>query len=92
VVAVPDVAGVDAACEQIHKQKIPYNKLVANMMKELTKLNVQGHIHAQEVYSALNIIRRCPIGPLLVHLAQTPKYKHVGDLHYRISDVEESNE
>jgi hypothetical protein len=92
VVAVPDVAGVDAACEQIHKQKIPFDKLVANMMKELTKLNVQGHIHAQEVYSALNIIKRCPVGPLLVHLAQTKGYKHVGDLHYRITEVEEANE
>lgn len=91
VVAVPDVQGVDAASEQLSKQKTSFENLTASMMLELTKLNVQGHIHAQELYSALNILYRCPIGPLLAHLSQTPGYKHVGDLHYRITEVEESN-
>lgn len=88
VVAVPDVEGVDAACEQIAKQKVAFGELVKSMMQELTKLNVQGHTHAQELYSALNIVRRCPVGPLLAHLAQTPGYKHVGDMHFRIDEAE----
>jgi len=32
------------------------------------------------------------VGPLLVHLAKTPGYKHVGDLHYRIVEAEATNE
>ncbi|MBI4731084.1 MAG: hypothetical protein HY781_02955 [Chloroflexi bacterium] len=92
VVAVPDAAGVDAACEQLTKQRVPFEKLVANMMQELTKMNVQGHVHAQELYSALNIIRRCPAGPLLAHLSQSPAYKHVGDLHFRITEAEGADE
>lgn len=92
VVAVPDVGGVDAACEQIAKQKVSLEDLVKRLMQELTKLNVQGHIHAQELYSALNIVRRCPIAPLLAHLAQSSAYKHVGDLHYRLSDGEGGND
>jgi len=91
VVAVPDVQGVDTACEQINKKKPPFEKMVATMMQELTKLNVQGNIHAQELYSALNIIHRCPIGPILAHLSKNPGYKHVGDMHFRINDAEDND-
>lgn len=92
VIAVPDVAAVDAACEQVAKQRLPFEKLATNMMQELTKLNVQGHVHAQELYSALNIIRRCPPGPLLAFLVQAPGFKHVGDLHFRMSGTESEDE
>jgi hypothetical protein len=92
VIAVPDPSGVDAACDQIAKQRAPFEKLVTNMMQELTKLNVQGHVHAQELYSALNIIRRCPPGPLLTYLTQSSEYKHVGDLHFRLAEKEAADE
>jgi hypothetical protein len=88
VIAVPDVAGVDEASSQITKQRLPFEQLVADMMRELVKLNVQGHVHAQELYSALNIVRRCPPGPLLTYLAGDPKFSHVGDMHFRMADSE----
>jgi hypothetical protein len=88
VIAVPDAAGVDEASSQVAKQHLPFEQLVANMMNELVKMNVQGHVHAQELYSALNIIRRCPPGPLLTYLMDDPKFKHVGDLHFRLADTE----
>jgi hypothetical protein len=88
VIAVPDVAGVDEACAQVAKQHLALEKLVAETMRELVKLNVQGHVHAQELYSALNIVRRTPPGPLLAFLSSSPQYKHVGDLHYRLSESE----
>lgn len=84
-VYVPDITAVDEARAQVIKARLPFEKLVAAMMRELSKLNVQGHVHAQEVYSAVNIIRRCPPGPLLAALAQTKHYLHVGDLHFRLT-------
>lgn len=92
VIAVPDKAGVDEASNQVVKKHLPLEKLVADMMQELVKLNVQGHVHAQELYSALNIIRRCPPGPLLAFLTNNPNYKHVGDLHYRLAETETEDE
>lgn len=92
VIVVPDVAGVDEASNQIATQRLPFEQLVTDMMRELVKLNVQGHIHAQELYSALNIVRRCPPGPLLTYLASDPKFKHVGDLHFRMADMEGEDE
>jgi hypothetical protein len=91
VVAVPDPSAVDDACEQVAKQHLPFEQLVADMMREVIKLNVQGHVHAQELYSALNIIRRCPPGALLAILTKSSSYKHVGDLHYRLADTEVEN-
>ncbi len=93
VVYVPDATAVEEARAQVSKARLPFEKLVANMMRELSKLNVQGHVHAQEVYSAVNIVRRCPPGPLLATLAQTKSYLHVGDLHFRpISSTEMETE
>jgi len=92
VIAVPDAAGVDEASSQIAKQRLPFEQLVADMMGELVKMNVQGHVHAQELYSALNIIRRCPPGPLLTYLTGDPKFKHVGDMHFRLADTEAEDE
>ena len=91
VVAVPDPSSVDEACEQVAQHHLPFEQLVADMMRELVKLNVQGHVHAQELYSALNIIRRCPPGPLLAFLTGNSSYKHVGDLHYRLAETEAGN-
>jgi hypothetical protein len=88
IIAVPDAAGVDEASLQIAAQHLPFEQLVSDMMVELVKLNVQGHVHAQELYSALNIVRRCPPGPLLTYLISDPKFKHVGDMHFRMADTE----
>jgi len=92
VIAVPDVQGVDEACTQIGKQHSSFDVLVRDMMKELVKLNVQGHVHAQELYSALNVVRRCPPAPLMVFLAGQSGYKHVGDLHFRMAETEAGDE
>jgi hypothetical protein len=91
ILTVPDPSSVDEACEQVAKQHLPFEQLVADLMRELVKLNVQGHVHAQELYSALNIIRRCPPGALLAFLTSSSSYKHVGDLHYRLAETEAEN-
>jgi hypothetical protein len=92
VVAVPDPAGVDEACAQIARQHVPFEQLVETTMAELVKLNVQGHVHAQELYSALNIVRRTPPGPMLAFLAENPRCRDVGDLHYRLVESEAGDE
>jgi hypothetical protein len=61
-----------------------------NTVKELAKLNPQAHVHATELYAAINIIRRCPPEPILALLASRPWFDHVGDLHFRFIDAEAS--
>jgi hypothetical protein len=77
------------AVEQIWLQnKRPFEKLVADMIREMSKLTPQGHVHAQELYSAVNIVRRVPPAPLFALLASRPEFIHVGDMHFRLGEVE----
>ncbi len=86
VLAVPDPAAVDLAREQTSKARLPFETLVKTVMRELAKLSPQGHVHAQELYAAVNILRRVPPAPLLALLATRPEFVHVGDLHYRLEE------
>jgi len=85
---IPDPDGLDVAWKQMQKDRIPFEKIVVNTVRELVKLNPQSHVHASELYAAVNILRRCPPGPILALLASRPWFIHVGDLHYRFDDSE----
>ena len=90
VIAIPDPEALDQAWIKIQKERLPFEKVVVNVVRELAKLNPQSHVHASELYAALNVIRRCPPGPMLALLASRPWFVHVGDLHYRFDDSERS--
>jgi hypothetical protein len=84
--AIPSFESVDRLWGQ--ERKRPFEKLVEELIREMSKLTPQGHVHAQELYSAVNIIRRVPPAPLLALLAGRPQFIHVGDLHFRLGEVE----
>jgi hypothetical protein len=87
-VAVPDVEALDGVWQRMHKERSSFEQVTINMVRELTKLNPQGHVHASELFSALNIVRRSPPAPLFALLASRPWFVHVGDLHFRFDDSE----
>jgi len=84
--AIPSLEAVDQLWLQDRKR--PFEKLVGDMIREMSKLTPQGHVHAQELYAALNIVRRVPPAPLFALLSSQPEFTHVGDLHFRLSDME----
>jgi len=86
ILAIPDFEALDNAWEIAQKSKKQFETLVKIVMQELTKLNPQGHVHAQELYSALNILKRCPPAPLFSLLATRPWAEHVGDLYFHLND------
>ena len=81
VIHVPDFKSLDP----IWEKKRSFDDLVLLVMRELTKSNPQGHVHAQELYAAVNLVRRVPPAPLFALLATNPVFKHVGDLHFRLA-------
>jgi len=85
-IAVPDLTGVDTAREQAEKLRVTFEALVKNVMRELIKLSPQGHVHVQELYAALNILRRTPPAPILALLGTKSEFIHVGDLHFRLEE------
>ncbi|HEX2697366.1 MAG TPA: hypothetical protein VHM28_06615, partial [Anaerolineales bacterium] len=80
---VPDFKALDPLWEK----KRPFDEMVISVMREIMKVNPQGHVHAQELYAAVNLVRRVPPAPLLALLASQPRFVHVGDLHYRLEET-----
>lgn len=86
-IAVPDVDALNSVWERMRKERPAFERIVVDIVRELTKLNPQGHVHATELYAAVNVVRRCPPGPILALLASRPWFEHVGDLHFRFDDA-----
>jgi hypothetical protein len=86
--AIPDYEALDEIWGRSSKDQASFERVVVNTMRELARLNPQSHVHASELYAALNVVRRCPPGPILALLASRPGFNHVGDLHFRFSDSE----
>jgi hypothetical protein len=75
------------ALDPLWDRKRSFEDQVVGVMRELTKVNPQGHVHAQELYAAINLVRRVPPAPLLALLATQPRFVHVGDLHYKLEEA-----
>jgi hypothetical protein len=84
---IPDLVAVDKSFAQTTKNSQSLERLTRDMLRELSKLTPQGHVHAEELYSAVNILRRVPPGPLFATLAATSDFVHVGDLHFRLGEM-----
>lgn len=85
-VFVTDPEALSRQWEQAWLADRPFERIVVDILRELAKLNPQSHVHASELYAALNVVRRCPPGPLFALLASRPWFIHVGDLHFRLDD------
>lgn len=83
---ISDPNQIDVIWEKGTFSKLNLDELVMRLMKELTKLNPQGQVHAQELYATVNLLRRCPPAPILLTLLNNEKISHLGDLYFKIKD------
>ncbi len=88
-IKIPDVDALDLVWKKMRKERPPFERVVVDIVRELTKINPQGHVHASELYAAVNVVQRCPPAPILALLASRPWFVHVGDLHFRFDDSEQ---
>ncbi len=87
---VPQAEALDPVWERIRRQKIPLEDLLVLMMRELAKLTPQQHVAARELYAAVNLVRRCPPGPIFALLATRPWFQHVGGEYFHLSTGSQS--
>jgi hypothetical protein len=85
-VAIPSTEVLDELWEKRAQNPRELKKELVSIMRELAKLNPQGHVHALELYAALNCIRRCPPGVIFSQLASQPEFSAVGDMYFRLSE------
>jgi len=89
VIAIPDTDPVVKIWEKYTQEPPPFEKILVNTVQELAKEAPQNHVHASEVYAAMNVIMRCPPAPILGIMASRPWFVHVGDLHFRLDSSED---
>jgi hypothetical protein len=85
-IAVPSVDALDELWKKRANNPMPFKTVLTNTLKELAKLNPQGQVHAVELYSAINCIRRCPPEAVFSTLLSNPEFTAVGDLYFRLSN------
>lgn len=72
-------AKVDALWIQAEETGKPIIEVIYEVFPELAKLSPQGTVHAKTLYSAVNIRKRCPPGPIFAALASRACFRPVGD-------------
>jgi hypothetical protein len=78
IVAEEESGEIDRLRDEQLAAGIELPQIVEQVVPELTKLNPQGTVHAKSVYSAVNVIRRCPPGPIFYLLISNRRFRDVG--------------
>ncbi len=86
IVGVTNLPAVDQLGKDLHSKNVPLPSLLERLVRELCKQNPQGTVHAKVLYSTLNILRRCPPGPMLATLVTYPGFEYVGGNYWKYSD------
>jgi len=78
IVSAEDTKQLDALSQSVEKAGIGVDQIVEQIVPELTKLSPQGTAHAKTVYSAVNMIWRCPPGPVFYALISNRRFRDAG--------------
>ncbi len=78
--AVPEE--IDQVALTAEEKGYPVTQVVYDIFPELSKLNPQGTVHGKTLYSALNVTRRLPPGPIFAVLMQDMALLPVGDNYW----------
>jgi hypothetical protein len=79
------------AWESGDQRRMPHDRLILQVFRELARLNPQATVHAKSLYSAVNVIQRLPPGPIFAELATQSYFEPVGDHYWKLNEGD-SNE
>ncbi|MCB9452057.1 MAG: hypothetical protein H6672_11505 [Anaerolineaceae bacterium] len=85
VLGADDLAMVDGFFQTAQQQKKPLSSILKTIIPALGRLTPQGTAHAKTIYSAVNIVRRCPPGPIFATLIANPDFQTVGDHYWKLT-------
>jgi hypothetical protein len=86
IVGVVDESALESAWQRGSQRRLPADKIVHFTFLEQAKLNPQSAVHAQLLYSGVNVLQRLAPAAVFTQLLDTRRYTPVGDLYYRIAD------
>lgn len=81
IVGTDVVTAVDAHAKRAAAMQMSVGALLSEVFPSLAGLTPQNTVHAKTLYSAINMLRRVPPGPIFAELMRNPAFTAVGD-HY----------
>jgi hypothetical protein len=69
---------LDDQWSKVHARGDSLFHIMVGMMPELIKLSPQGTVHAKAIYSAVNVLKRIPPGPVFALLSTEPCFVAMG--------------
>ena len=78
VVAEEDAEQMEELRRAIVRNKIRLDQIIEQIVPTLAQLDPQGTVHAKSVYSAVNMVRRTPPGPIFYALISNRQFRDVG--------------
>jgi hypothetical protein len=86
ILGADDLAGVDTLFQTAQQQKKSLTSILKTIIPPLGGLTPQGTVHAKTLYSAVNVLRRCPPGPIFATLIANPDFQNVGGDYWKLSE------
>ncbi len=77
---------VDALWVKVEETGKELVEVIVEIFPELAKLSPQGTVHAKTLYSAVNIEKRCPPGPIFAELARQPCFIDVDNGYWTFDE------
>lgn len=84
ILGVDDLQAVDALHQSREQERKNLPGLLRALIAQLSHLTPQGTVHTKTLYSALNVLRRCPPGPMMAALLVNPEFEDVGGHYWRL--------
>lgn len=88
VLGVDDLAAIDTLTKFYQNKSLV--TILRALITALSRLSPQQTVHFSTLYSAVNVLRRCPPGPIFALLQANAEFEDVGDYYWRLSRNERS--
>ncbi|NIS79230.1 MAG: hypothetical protein GTO14_03200 [Anaerolineales bacterium] len=83
VVGLIDPAALDEAWMRGKQREMPLDRLIAYIFRELARLTPQSAVHAQSLYSGVNVLSRVAPATVFTELVTQPYFEYIGNLYWR---------
>lgn len=86
ILGVDDLAALDTVIASVQQQRKSLVAILRLVLPGLCKLTPQGTAHAKTIYSAVNVLRRYPPGPIFATLEANPDFINMGGDYWKLRD------
>lgn len=83
IMDVDDHEALDELWKRYAQRGTDMSSILEEIFQELAPLGPQRTVHSKTLYSALNLVRKCPPGPIFAALVANPKIEYVGNGYWR---------